>query len=209
MITSRRDFLAANPWIECMIAPFYFRIFTHHKSPKFRASLCPKHRSRSYPLQVCFPPLAAGQCRPPQVTSVGIGPDYLEMPVIAEPKKRLRVFEYRGQPSFSVFTDGRLELVHQRGISAMEKAREAGVGRNTGSANSPSNVGGRNPYRDASGFRHDRYAVLVQFEANLSRSLGQIVGVNSSRSAIISRSIQRATSERNGSSSNPCPLDRT
>jgi hypothetical protein len=61
MITSRRDFLAANPWIECMIAPFYFRIFTHHKSPKFRASLCPKHRSRSYPLQVSFPPLAVAK----------------------------------------------------------------------------------------------------------------------------------------------------
>jgi hypothetical protein len=61
MITSRRDFLAANPGIECMIAPFYFRIFTHHKSPKFRASLCPKHRSRSYPLQVSFPPLAVAK----------------------------------------------------------------------------------------------------------------------------------------------------
>ena len=34
MIASRRNFLAADPWIERMIAPFYFRIFTHHKSPK-------------------------------------------------------------------------------------------------------------------------------------------------------------------------------
>src|SRR4051794_7889278 len=55
---SRRDFLAANPWIECMIAPFYFRIFTHYKSPKIRALLCPKNRSRSYPLQLSFPALA-------------------------------------------------------------------------------------------------------------------------------------------------------
>jgi hypothetical protein len=34
--------LAANPWIECMIAPFYFRIFTHHKSPKVQSIALPE-----------------------------------------------------------------------------------------------------------------------------------------------------------------------
>jgi hypothetical protein len=119
--------------------------------------------------------LAISQCRPPLVTTVGIGPDYFETPVIAEPKKRFRVFEYRGQPSFSVFSDRHLELVHQRGDSAPE-AREARIDRNTGPANSPFNVGSRYPYRDASRFRHDRYAGLVQLQAYSSRSLGQIDG---------------------------------
>jgi hypothetical protein len=34
MITSRRDFLAANPWGEEIFAPLDLRIFTHHKSPQ-------------------------------------------------------------------------------------------------------------------------------------------------------------------------------
>jgi hypothetical protein len=33
MVTPRRYFLTANPRIERVIAPFYFRILTHHKSP--------------------------------------------------------------------------------------------------------------------------------------------------------------------------------
>ena len=40
MVTSRRYFLAADPRIECVIAPFDFGIFTHNKSPKFLSKFC-------------------------------------------------------------------------------------------------------------------------------------------------------------------------